>query len=590
MKPCRFFNTPNGCPKGDECTFLHQKMKPRRCRFFSSPEGCPYGFNCTFNHEPVLLQKQKKNETKNEPKKQITEIKESNLFCPVCKQIFENWDDIKKHFEDTAHLGAHCTQCGKSFYTIHFRNLHEKETSHDRFKGVLVQTAHLKEVPKELIKKLKKFSNTPKDFIQGFYYGYDLNVTNITEDLVMDSLQYFLKENIYKGVVKILGIKLLLFLEESKLELKQVNKVKLLIQDSLKQNQDLQFIFQMIYLYKLDRDEQLKDYSNYKFAKVDLKLLDAKLDDEISKSKPNFDEVSSFIENLYEKEKPTKEMLFKRLEAFKKIKKIVNDIWSDASLDIFGSTKYEIYTETSDVDICVLIPNKYLLTDKHVLVEIKKKLFQQGIIDSSLVLKTRVPVLSFVLDDIDFDVVANQEINLKKTQLILEYIQLDYRVAPLLFTLKKWKKSVEEKFLTNEILISEDGSLNLNYEISRGLTFYCLTLMMISYLQNREIKILPNLQSKKMNEGDDMMEDNTESLGELLLGFFKEYSYYGYSSFVISIRNGKPLEREKSSLKNHSICVEDPFENDINAARQIDKKKLIIEFKKAYLNLCESKL
>jgi predicted nucleotidyltransferase len=586
MKPCRFFNTPQGCPKGLECPFMHQKMKHRRCRFFSSPSGCPYGLVCSFNHEPVLLEKQKKPKVEESEGKKKKEIQESNYFCPVCKATFKEWEEAKTHFEESAHLGAHCTQCGRSFQVIHFRNLHETETSHDSFKGVLVQIAHLKEVPKELIKKLKKFTNHPRDLIESFYSGYDLNVTNLNEEYVISCLNYFVNENIYKGVVKILGIKLLLFLEESKVELKHHEKIKILIQQSLKQNQDLQFIFQMIYLYKLDRESMLKDLNSFKMEKLDLKELELKLDESILNSKviPS-ESVTLMIENLYEKEKPTKEDFSKRKEAFKIVKSMVEEIWKDATLEIFGSTKLEIFTSSSDVDVCVMLPDKYLMTEKYTLIEIKKKLTQKEI-DSSLVLKTRVPVLSFMINEIKFDVVVNQEINIKKTQLILEYIQMDYRVAPLLFSLKKWKRSVEEKFMTNEVLISEDGSLNLSYHLSRGLTFYCLTLMMIFYLQNRPIKILSNLQS---TTEDAMLEDNKESLGELLLGFFKEYSYFGFSSFVVSIRTGKPLEREESSMKNHSVSVEDPYEIDINAARHLSKKKLCIEFKKAFLHLCENK-
>lgn len=46
---CRFFNSPNGCSRGDQCQFTHEGSKTP-CRFFLSSTGCRNGAKCPFEH------------------------------------------------------------------------------------------------------------------------------------------------------------------------------------------------------------------------------------------------------------------------------------------------------------------------------------------------------------------------------------------------------------------------------------------------------------------------------------------------------------------------------------------------------------
>lgn len=54
-KPCRFFQTPQGCHWGQECYFSHSKdakpVQKAACRFFASAEGCRFGSRCYFRHD-----------------------------------------------------------------------------------------------------------------------------------------------------------------------------------------------------------------------------------------------------------------------------------------------------------------------------------------------------------------------------------------------------------------------------------------------------------------------------------------------------------------------------------------------------------
>lgn len=587
-KPCIFYNTKKGCPNGDSCQFLHQKMKNRRCRFFNSPQGCPYSLNCTFTHEPVLLEKYKQSLNKqNDEKSSKKQKKEtSNYFCPICFEKFEEWETTKTHFEDSGHLGCHCIMCGKSFVVIHHRNLHEKETGHDIFRGVMVQEQSLKEVPKERIKKINNTVNDdPKKQIELFYFGYEPKYDKelISEDYVIKCLEYFIHNNVYKGLVKILGIRMLLTLEDSKKELKMKNQVEKLIQDSLETNQDLQFIFQLIYLYQLSKDTILKDLDSYKKEKFDLKTIESQIDNKLI----DFNEVknnelltksilTSFQSEILENSKEINEIK-------EKLSSIIKEKWPDISLHIFGSSLLGLLTKDSDIDICMMVPDKYMLTPKHALLELEDFLNKKGFEEVHTVLNTRVPVISFKMDSYKIDLVVDQEVNIHKTHLILNYIKMDSRVAPLLFSLKKWKKYISKKFITNEALLTKSGFLNLSYNNSKELTFYCLSLMMIFYLQQK--KVLPNLS---LGRYEKWISECKEDIGELLIGFFKEYSFFDYDNSVISIKYGKSLSRDETELKNHSILVEDPLETEINAARQISKKKLTIEMKRALLHIFEN--
>lgn len=52
QKHCRFFNTKNGCKKGEDCEFSHIS-KPsggKSCKFFTTKDGCSKGDSCTFLH------------------------------------------------------------------------------------------------------------------------------------------------------------------------------------------------------------------------------------------------------------------------------------------------------------------------------------------------------------------------------------------------------------------------------------------------------------------------------------------------------------------------------------------------------------
>lgn len=143
------------------------------------------------------------------------------------------------------------------------------------------------------------------------------------------------------------------------------------------------------------------------------------------------------------------------------------------------------------------------------------------------------------------------------------------------------------------------------------LSSYAFALMVINFLQQRNPPILPCLQRmrgtdatpvivqgfdcsyfKDLDELRGFGAPNKETLGELLLAFFRYYAHeFDYKNLVVSVREGCMLDKEdKNWVKPHYkencvFTIEDPFEVTHNLARVVDRDSLWIiryEFLRAY--------
>ncbi|KAL6601815.1 hypothetical protein U3516DRAFT_471181, partial [Neocallimastix sp. 'constans'] len=152
---------------------------------------------------------------------------------------------------------------------------------------------------------------------------------------------------------------------------------------------------------------------------------------------------------------------------------------------------------------------------------------------------------------------------------------------------------------------------NINEPYMGTLSSYCFILMIIHFLQIKEPPVLPNLQKIYLDnfieyeyiddfnvsffENIDELHKywnskNNESLGELLVEFFKYYANdFPYITGVASIRVGNIITKEEKKWtrehqfeinKSNSVkdrywfCVEDPFEITHNLGRPVDRKSL----------------
>ena len=138
--------------------------------------------------------------------------------------------------------------------------------------------------------------------------------------------------------------------------------------------------------------------------------------------------------------------------------------------------------------------------------------------------------------------------------------------------------------------------------------------MIINFLQTRSPKILPVLQQPPWNEitvsqssrtsfGDDLErlkgygENNKESLGALLFGFFRRYGHeVNYEREVISVREGALLTKQSKNwhlLQNNRLGVEEPFNVERNLGNTADDtsfRGVHLELRRAFDFVCSGRL
>lgn len=202
------------------------------------------------------------------------------------------------------------------------------------------------------------------------------------------------------------------------------------------------------------------------------------------------------------------------------------------------------------------------------------------------------------------DICFNNELPLHNTKLIAEYAKIDERFRQLGFIVKYWAKQrkINEPYL---------GTLSS----------YAYLLMVINFLQQRKPPILPALQQIRDIGDEDLHVDvdgydcyffnkserlkdfgmaNTETVGELLAAFFKQYgaNQFDWENIVLSPRTGGFLTKtEKGWNKIYDektrdyflFTIEDPFEITHNLGRVMDRENFKVikyEFRRAYRLIC----
>lgn len=255
----------------------------------------------------------------------------------------------------------------------------------------------------------------------------------------------------------------------------------------------------------------------------------------------------------------------------------------DCGIFVFGSTFNGFGSDGCDVDMC-LFPQGPAIGDKQWLGRVRRILqqncrhFIRGGIE---LINAKVPILKFFDREggLEVDLSVNNPTSIRNTHLLHCYSQADYRVRPLVLAVKLWAK--------------ENG---INEARFQTLSSYTLTLMVLSYLQvGVRPPVLPCLHQaypaifhprsdifSLQYTIPDWKSQNTESLGELLAGFFRTYSdssMFDPSRDVGSVRCGAVLEAadcERFARTNKlapgqwsaRLLMEEPFDRT-NAARAV---------------------
>jgi len=211
----------------------------------------------------------------------------------------------------------------------------------------------------------------------------------------------------------------------------------------------------------------------------------------------------------------------------------------------------------------------------------------------------RVPIVA--LQDkksgLKCDVCMCNNLAITNSQLLRAYMSLDERVRQLCFAIKFWAKR---------------RSVNDPYRGS--LSSYAWVLLVIHYLQTCDPPVLPCLQALRgklwaedaremivanydgrsfdcsfvcemssVREAMGAMQpQNTDSVGDLVVGFFRRYTReFDFVKGVASIRTGTFLTKKEKNwttkeagVRGHLFCIEDPFEISHDLGRVIGRDTL----------------
>lgn len=296
---------------------------------------------------------------------------------------------------------------------------------------------------------------------------------------------------------------------------------------------------------------------------------------------------------------PQKQEQEQKLQLVGRIQKIVVQLWPDyrPKLHLFGSSANNLCLKDGDLDLCLTI-DKRAGTKKRLVNRLAAALKQRGMKEVIPLSRARVPIVKFFDPRSHFscDICINNVLALHNTKLIADYSAIDPRCRQLAYIIKYWAKQRK-----------------LNEPYSGTLSSYAWVLLVINYLQQRKPPILPCLQQMSSDElkpevivrgfncyyhDISQLHDfgvvNSESLGELLIDFFKFYAYgFDYDTQVVSVRMGstitkrsKKWEKPPTNVReNHWFSIEDPFELTHDLGRVVDNTTLSTirwELEKAY--------
>jgi DNA polymerase sigma len=285
-----------------------------------------------------------------------------------------------------------------------------------------------------------------------------------------------------------------------------------------------------------------------------------------------------------------------------------------ARLQAFGSSVSGLHSSGADLDLSLVLPGEVEIPDaaqRAMVSELAEKLEASGQYTSVVARpKARVPIVALhdAASGLKSDICMCNRLALLNSRLLRCYMELDPRAPALCFAVKHWAKQ---------------RGVNEPYRGSPS--SYAWALMAIHFLQTRQPPVLPCLQTlrgggwsrdpsatlARTPDGHEfdcsfcadvvgvraamamMPRRNTESVGDLVVGFFRRYSReFDFYESVASVRSGLFLSKAEKNWKakeknvkdeegkvtkrgdRHLFCVEDPFEATHDLGRVMDRDTL----------------
>ncbi|XP_039298445.1 poly(A) RNA polymerase gld-2 homolog A [Nilaparvata lugens] len=343
-----------------------------------------------------------------------------------------------------------------------------------------------------------------------------------------------------------------------------------------------------------------------------------------------WDELSKAVWNKFLTNQQTKETYERKLNLWKSLYVYLKTVYPRYSLFMVGSTMSGFGSNTSDIDMCLIVKQSEMEQRSEALYHLSHVMnlfnefgqFSQNIhvsihpqnamlpisdfFTNIELIHAKVPILKFksVTDELDVDLSCNNTVGVRNTHLLYCYANYDWRVRPLVVLVKLWAQWHDINSARNTTLSS-----------------YSLALMVIHFLQTRQPAVLPVLQRTNASlfaahidpshidfhaqlvrsassTATGAAADNQQPIGQLLVDLFNYYQHFDYRRYAISVRQGccVPIEecRKVRTSKNEPhhwkyLCIEEPFDltntaRSVNNPESFDKIRNVIHQTSLALN------
>ncbi|SPP86264.1 poly(A) RNA polymerase, mitochondrial [Drosophila guanche] len=214
-------------------------------------------------------------------------------------------------------------------------------------------------------------------------------------------------------------------------------------------------------------------------------------------------------------------------------------------------------------------------------------LFLPGVCHVRRILQARVPIIKYHHEHLNLEVDLSMS-NLSgfyMSELLYMFGQIDQRVRPLTFSIRRWAQACG---LTNP-------------SPGRWISNFSLTCLVMYFLQQLRQPILPTIgalvkaaEAKDVRVTEDginctfgrdlervgFQSRNTSSLSELLLQFFEFYSQFDFHNRAISLNEGRQLAKPDHS----AMYIVNPLEQLLNVSKNVsleECERLRIEVRNA---------
>ncbi|XP_063708236.1 poly(A) RNA polymerase, mitochondrial [Culicoides brevitarsis] len=200
-----------------------------------------------------------------------------------------------------------------------------------------------------------------------------------------------------------------------------------------------------------------------------------------------------------------------------------------------------------------------------------------GVHNVRRILQARVPIVKYKHEylDLEVDLSMNNLTGAYMSELLYMFGEMDQRVRPLVFCIRRWAKSAG---LTNP------------QAPGRWITNFSLTMLVIFFLQSHKNPVLPSINYLKTNARPcdtriteninctflrdlNLMKfktNNSQSIEDLLLDFFQFYSTFDFSKRGISLTEGEDITKPDHS----AMHIVNPLEPELNISKNVSLEEM----------------